>query len=129
VPGTPPRSPSDITLVNWPQIDYWLGPLVGVTSEQQRAHMRGKAAEPLPALLDADRSATPGLRAAVCSNIASGIADLLVGNCRNLVHIVIARHLSDHEIRDIRPCNARPLDWKAINGDTVAPSPKTIGQC
>ncbi|HEU5016166.1 MAG TPA: FAD-dependent oxidoreductase [Roseiflexaceae bacterium] len=33
--------PSDITLVNWPQIDYWLGPVVGVTHEQQQAHMRG----------------------------------------------------------------------------------------
>ena len=29
------RYPSDITLVNWPQIDYWLGPLVGVTAEQK----------------------------------------------------------------------------------------------
>lgn len=25
--------PSDITLVNWPQNDYWLGPLIGVTPE------------------------------------------------------------------------------------------------
>src|SRR5262249_34949898 len=33
--------PSDITLVNWPQIDYWLGPIVGVTPEQQQAHLRG----------------------------------------------------------------------------------------
>jgi glycine/D-amino acid oxidase-like deaminating enzyme len=33
--------PSDITLVNWPQIDYWLGPIVGVAPEQQRAHLRG----------------------------------------------------------------------------------------
>lgn len=26
--------PSDITLVNWPQIDYWLGPLAGVSVEE-----------------------------------------------------------------------------------------------
>ncbi len=26
--------PSDITLVNWPQIDYWLGPLLGVTPQE-----------------------------------------------------------------------------------------------
>ncbi|HEU5086150.1 MAG TPA: FAD-dependent oxidoreductase, partial [Roseiflexaceae bacterium] len=33
--------PSDITLVNWPQIDYWLGPLIGVTPQQRQAHLRG----------------------------------------------------------------------------------------
>ena len=27
--------PSDITLVNWPQGDYWLGPLVGVSPEEK----------------------------------------------------------------------------------------------
>jgi hypothetical protein len=32
--------PSDITLVNWPQIDYWLGPLVGVSDQDTRKHMR-----------------------------------------------------------------------------------------
>ena len=32
---------SDITLVNWPQIDYWLGPLVGVSEEESRQHLRG----------------------------------------------------------------------------------------
>jgi hypothetical protein len=33
--------PSDITLVNWPQIDYWLGPIVGVTDEERDRHLRG----------------------------------------------------------------------------------------
>lgn len=33
--------PSDITLVNWPQIDYWLDPLVGVSEEEERANLRG----------------------------------------------------------------------------------------
>lgn len=32
---------SDITLVNWPQNDYWLGPLVGVSPEERAAHERG----------------------------------------------------------------------------------------
>jgi FAD dependent oxidoreductase len=32
--------PSDITLVNWPQIDYWLGPLVEVSEEEKRANLR-----------------------------------------------------------------------------------------
>ncbi len=32
---------SDITLVNWPQNDYWLGPLVGVTEEDRRRHLNG----------------------------------------------------------------------------------------
>ena len=32
---------SDITLVNWPQTDYWLGPLIGVGEEEQRRHLRG----------------------------------------------------------------------------------------
>ena len=27
--------PSDITLVNWPQIDYWLRPLLGVSEEEK----------------------------------------------------------------------------------------------
>jgi hypothetical protein len=35
------RYPSDITLVNWPQIDYWLGPLVGVSEEDKRKNLRG----------------------------------------------------------------------------------------
>jgi len=33
--------PSDITLVNWPQIDYWLGPIVGVSPETKKQHLRG----------------------------------------------------------------------------------------
>jgi hypothetical protein len=33
--------PSDVTLVNWPAIDYWLGPLVGVSDEEQQKHLRG----------------------------------------------------------------------------------------
>ena len=32
--------PSDITLVNWPQIDYQLAPLVGVSEEEWRANLR-----------------------------------------------------------------------------------------
>lgn len=35
------RYPSDITLVNWPQIDYWLGPLVGVSDAEKQHHLRG----------------------------------------------------------------------------------------
>ncbi|MBZ0292817.1 MAG: FAD-dependent oxidoreductase [Anaerolineae bacterium] len=31
---------SDITLVNWPQIDYWLGPIVGVSEEEKQKHLR-----------------------------------------------------------------------------------------
>ncbi len=32
---------SDITLVNWPQNDYWLGPLVGVSDDESKRHLRG----------------------------------------------------------------------------------------
>ncbi len=35
------RYPGDITLVNWPQNDYWLGPLVGVTPEEKERHLQG----------------------------------------------------------------------------------------
>jgi hypothetical protein len=31
---------SDITLVNWPQNDYWLGPLVGVSAEECQRHLQ-----------------------------------------------------------------------------------------
>jgi hypothetical protein len=34
------RYPSDITLVNWPQIDYWLGPLVGVSEAEKQKNLR-----------------------------------------------------------------------------------------
>jgi Uncharacterized NAD(FAD)-dependent dehydrogenases len=34
------RYPSDITLVNWPQIDYWLGPLLGVSDEEKQRHVQ-----------------------------------------------------------------------------------------
>jgi hypothetical protein len=30
---------SDITLVNWPQTDYWLGPLVGVADDERRRNL------------------------------------------------------------------------------------------
>jgi hypothetical protein len=30
---------SDVTLVNWPQNDYWLGPLVGVPDEERARHI------------------------------------------------------------------------------------------
>lgn len=32
---------SDITMVNWPQNDYWLGPLVGVSEAERVRHLRG----------------------------------------------------------------------------------------
>ncbi|MBO0781953.1 MAG: FAD-dependent oxidoreductase [Ktedonobacteraceae bacterium] len=31
---------SDITLVNWPQIDYWLGPLLSVSEEEKQKNLR-----------------------------------------------------------------------------------------
>jgi hypothetical protein len=31
---------SDITLVNWPQIDFWLGPLVGVSKAEKERNLR-----------------------------------------------------------------------------------------
>ncbi len=34
------RYPSDITLVNWPAIDYWLGPIVGVPEEEKQRNLR-----------------------------------------------------------------------------------------
>lgn len=37
---TPGFLASDSTLVNWPHIDYWLGPLVGVSQAEQAAHLR-----------------------------------------------------------------------------------------
>jgi hypothetical protein len=33
--------PSDVTLVNWPQNDYWLGPLVGVSEDECQRHLAG----------------------------------------------------------------------------------------
>ena len=33
--------PSDITLVNWPQIDYWLGPILGVSEDEKQKNLRG----------------------------------------------------------------------------------------
>ncbi|MEF2278732.1 FAD-dependent oxidoreductase [Deinococcus sp. YIM 134068] len=35
------RYPSDITLVNWPQIDYWLGPILGVDEAERQKHLDG----------------------------------------------------------------------------------------
>ncbi len=37
----PELYPSDITLVNWPQNDYWLGPIVGVPEPEARRHLEG----------------------------------------------------------------------------------------
>lgn len=33
--------PSDVTLVNWPMIDYWLGPVVGVADDERERHLHG----------------------------------------------------------------------------------------
>ena len=33
--------PSSISLVNWPQIDYWLGPIIGVDAEEAAKHLHG----------------------------------------------------------------------------------------
>lgn len=30
-----------MTLVNWPQIDYWLGPIIGVAEEEKARHLEG----------------------------------------------------------------------------------------
>lgn len=38
VPGT---YASDITLVNWPQIDYWLGPICEVPADEVQKHLYG----------------------------------------------------------------------------------------
>ncbi|TCC61118.1 FAD-dependent oxidoreductase [Kribbella pittospori] len=35
---TPDSGIRDVTLVNWPAIDYWLGPLTGVTADERRTH-------------------------------------------------------------------------------------------
>ena len=53
----------DVTLVNWPQNDYWLGNLYGGTPRRGGAPPQAcQAAQPLAALLDADRSAAPRRR-------------------------------------------------------------------
>ena len=31
----------DVSMVNWPQIDYWLGPVVGVPEEERQKHLEG----------------------------------------------------------------------------------------
>lgn len=36
---TPGTYPSDITLVNWPQNDYWLRPIIGVPEEEAKRHL------------------------------------------------------------------------------------------
>ncbi len=35
------RYRSDVSLVNWPHIDYWLGPIVGVSAEERERHLHG----------------------------------------------------------------------------------------
>jgi len=32
---------SDISMVNWPQIDYWLGPVLEVSEEEKQKHLEG----------------------------------------------------------------------------------------
>ena len=48
---------SDITLVNWPQNDYWLGPVIDVSDEERKKHLiQCKAIKFVPVILDANRS-------------------------------------------------------------------------
>jgi hypothetical protein len=37
----PPGWTTDVTVVNWPQVDYWLAPVIDVTPEQRRAALEG----------------------------------------------------------------------------------------
>lgn len=37
----PGRFDSDVIIVNWPQIDYWIGPLVGVPEDERQRHWLG----------------------------------------------------------------------------------------
>ncbi len=56
-PGTYPGS-SGTTLVNWPQNDYWLGPLIGATITPGRGrapHRACQTAQPVAPLLAPDR--------------------------------------------------------------------------
>ncbi len=32
--------PSDVVIANWPQLDYWLGPLIGVSEEEKGMNLR-----------------------------------------------------------------------------------------
>lgn len=41
------RYPSDITVVNWPQIDYWLGPLLGVDPTERARHEKASREQSL----------------------------------------------------------------------------------
>ncbi len=54
---------SDITIANWPQMDYWLKPAVGVPAEAASGcACRGAAIQPGFPVLDADRRAAGGRR-------------------------------------------------------------------
>lgn len=33
--------PSDVSLINWPQIDYWLGPIIEVEEKEVKKHLKG----------------------------------------------------------------------------------------
>jgi hypothetical protein len=39
-PGHPEAPEGDVTLVNWPQVDYWLGPIVGLPDALAAEHAR-----------------------------------------------------------------------------------------
>jgi len=41
------RYASDVTVVNWPQIDYFRGPLLGVSAEERERHLRGSREQAL----------------------------------------------------------------------------------
>jgi hypothetical protein len=41
---------SDVTLVNWPQHDYWQGPVVGVPEEERQKHLEGARQQSLSLL-------------------------------------------------------------------------------
>jgi hypothetical protein len=49
--------PSDIVIVNWPQLDYWIGQLAGVSAAEREKHLDGARLE--PSCFDADRSPPP----------------------------------------------------------------------
>lgn len=66
-----PEARQDITAVNWPQIDYLLGPVLGVSAEERERHLQGARDLSLSMLYwmqteaprhDGDGQGYPGLR-------------------------------------------------------------------
>jgi hypothetical protein len=128
--------PSDITLVNWPQIDYWLGPLLEISEEEKQKNLHSARQLSLSLLYWMQTEAPrpeggygyPGLRLrADVVGTSDGLAKhVYVRESRRIraEFTVLEQHVGVEARGNFRGRSGSPTAWEsAATGLTCTPAP------